>query len=215
MKKFLKLYFKHFWKICELNFIFFFFCVPVFTIGPAIAGITKVMKNYSQDEHAFMFIDFWQSFKNNFLKSLFIGIVDLIVAAILFSAFYVYISFINSTGNWIWYIALIITTGIAYTFIMMNFYIFIMIVSVELKIKDIVKNSFALTVYAIKANSLAFFACVLSALVLGTLVYFFPPVGFLLLFFPFTYMSFVINFLLYPYVDKYIVKPFYEENTDS
>jgi uncharacterized membrane protein YesL len=183
----------------------------VFTIGPSIAGITKVIKNYSQDEHAFLFIDFWRGFKENFWKSFFIGTIDLVITAVLGSAFYVYIMFIATTGNLLWYAALVITTGIAYTVIMMNFYIFIMLVSVELGFRDVIKNSFALTVYAIKSNVLAFFICILSAVVLALLVFLFPPVGFLLLFFPFTFMSFVINYLLYPYVEKYIVKPYYED----
>jgi uncharacterized membrane protein YesL len=177
--------------------------------------MTKVLKNYSQNEHAFLFMDFWRGLKDNFWKSFFIGTVDLIIAAILFACFYVYITFIRETGSWIWYIALVITTGIAYTIIMMNFYIFILLVSVELKMKDVLKNSFALTVYAIKSNALAFFICLITAALLGLAVYIFPVLGFLLLIAPCGFMGFIVNYLLYPYVDKYIVKPFYEEHADS
>ena len=64
--KYAAIYFSHFWKLMALNFIYVLFCLPIVTIGPATAALTKVCRNYSQERHAYLFADFWAAFKQNF-----------------------------------------------------------------------------------------------------------------------------------------------------
>lgn len=44
---FFELYFRKFWKMIELNLLFLVCCIPIVTIGPAIAGMTYVLRNYA------------------------------------------------------------------------------------------------------------------------------------------------------------------------
>ena len=52
--EFLDMYFGRFWKMIKLSILTFIFCIPVVTIGPALTGMTKVLKTYSLDKDTFM-----------------------------------------------------------------------------------------------------------------------------------------------------------------
>ena len=51
---FFELYFRKFWKLLELNLLFLLCCVPIVTIGPAIAGFTYILRNYADERPTFM-----------------------------------------------------------------------------------------------------------------------------------------------------------------
>ena len=57
---FWELYFRKFWKLISLNILTFIFCIPIVTIGPAFAGMTKVLRNYVLEKNSFIFHDFWK-----------------------------------------------------------------------------------------------------------------------------------------------------------
>ena len=60
-----------FWQIVVLNALYIFACLPIVTIGPATAGMTYVLRNYSQEKHADMFSDFVDKCKEHFKKGVF------------------------------------------------------------------------------------------------------------------------------------------------
>lgn len=56
----------HFFKIILLNLLYLLFCVPVFTIPAAAAGMTNVLMKLWREGNCFLWQDFWSEFKTEF-----------------------------------------------------------------------------------------------------------------------------------------------------
>ncbi len=211
---FWELYFRKFWKLLQLNIITVLFCLPVVTIGPALAGMTKVLRNYVLEKNSFIFHDFWKGFSQNWKKSLPVGLIDILLIISAISAVNVYPAMAENaqSGGWIWYAFCIISISVTFTVLIMNFYIFPMIIATDLSFKNCIKNSFFLTCVALKKNliTLLCVAAVMAVLVLTLLL---NPY-FLLLLIPLwavSFIGFITMFNSYPIIQKYVINPYYEE----
>ena len=52
--KCIEVYGRRVWQLMGLNLLFLLSIIPVVTIGPAIAAMTKVCRNWSQERNAFL-----------------------------------------------------------------------------------------------------------------------------------------------------------------
>ncbi len=111
--------------------------------GPATAGATYVIRNWARDEHAWVWSDFKDAWKQNWKESLIIMLINGIVLSI----FYVNVNFyaVQAQQNLIFAVLryLIIMIGILYA--MMNMFIFPMLVTYKLKLRQIFKNALIFT----------------------------------------------------------------------
>lgn len=208
--KYASIYLTHFWKLLALNFIYFVFCIPIITIGPATAAMTKVCRNYYQERHAYLFADFWKAFKQNFKQGVVFGLINTIFAA----GFLVGIPF-----YWSWakempmmYAPMFISIAFMLVLIMMSGYIFIMVSSTNLKVKQILKNSFILVYLGLK-RSLAFL--VIYVALMSLLLLFFPVSLIFAAIFPFSFIAYVDCSCCYPIVRKYIIQPYYDQRGEE
>ena len=211
---FWEIYFRKFWKLLSLNIVYFLLCIPIITIGPATAAITKVVRNYSQEKHAFTWSDFFESFKKNFKQSLPVGLLDVFVTISLIAGFNLYPSL--ATGNALYYVPYVISISVALTLVMMHFYIYLMIVTVNLPLKNIFKNSFILTCLGIKKNIITLLA--VAAVIGGIfLLSMYVSVLFLLLYplVAFSLVQLIICYNSYPLIQKYIINPYYENSDEE
>lgn len=205
--QFLDMYFGRFWKMIRLNILTFLFCIPIVTIGPAIAGMTKVLRCYALDKDAFMWHEFKKGFMGNLKQSLPLGLIDILFAVSLSCALRVY----PAMGTGLSYALCVISAGFALTVFMMNFYAFPMIVATDLSFGKIVKNSFYLVCLGLKKNiiSLLIVLFTVAVLTVGTVI---SPLTLILVpVWAITFMGFVIMFNSYPLIQKYVINPFYEE----
>lgn len=213
---FWELYFRYSWRLIKLNLLTFLFCIPIVTIGPALAGMTKVLRNYTLDKSAFIFHEFWKGFSQNWKQSLPIGLLDILFTVSAVTAFQIYPQMAHAAEemgkNGTGYIVLcVISISFALTLLMMNFYIMPMIVATNLSLKDIVKNSFFLSCVALKKNIITL---LIVAAVAAMFVIFFaisPPGMLLLPLWGITFTGFVIMYNSYPQIQKYVINPYYEE----
>ncbi|MCH5349404.1 MAG: DUF624 domain-containing protein [Oscillospiraceae bacterium] len=210
---FLELYFRYFWRLVKLNIITFIFCLPVVTIGPALAGMTKVLRNYTLDKSAFIFHEFWKGFSNNWKQSLPIGLLDILFTVSALTAFKVYpqmgeAAVAAGKSGTIYTILCVVSISFALTLLMMNFYIMPMIVATDLSLKNIIKNGFYLTCVSLKKNV---FTLVIVAFITAFLIIF-PETAILLVpLWAISFMGFVIMYNSYPQIQKYVINPYYEE----
>ncbi len=208
--KFFEIYGRRVWKLIQVNMLFILFCLPVVTIGPAIAGMTKVARNYSQERNAFVWSDFWSTFKKCFKQSFIMGLIDLVFIVAVSAGFrvYPYLAEQNSAM----YIMLVLFISCSLLFFMMHFYIYLMIVSTNLSLMQILKNSLFLVSLGIKN---CIFTLLTWVFVLS-LLYVLLPYSFLLLFvWPFGFMSFVTAFNCYPVIRKYVIQPYYDKRGED
>jgi uncharacterized membrane protein YesL len=217
--RFWELFFRKFWKLLELSLLTFVLCLPVVTIGPAIAGMTKVLRSFSLEKSIFMMHDFWRGFKENWKKSLPVGLADVLVLVSVLLGLDIYPKMSETMDNGIIYIILcVISVSFGFTLLLMNFYIFPMIIATELSLREIIKNSFFLTCMALLKNllTLIIIAAITVPLVIGII---FHPLTAILV--PVIYLSllgFIIVYRSYPVIQKFVIDPYYkargEENPE-
>ena len=208
---FFEVFFRKFFNLCKLNLLFmipvvaviaiiyllmnlllmvginnlFVALIPVVLIFPFVAGLTYVTRNYAREEHAFIFSDFKDSVKENWGKFLAHGIITYA----LFCLFYISISFYsaNLSTNQFYYIPFCLCVFMALITLFMQFYIPLMIVTFDLKLIQIYKN----------ALIFAFAGALIIVLVL------------LWIFLAFAFISFLVNFTVYPLIEKLMIIPYY------
>lgn len=241
--RFFEIFGRKFWKLFELNFLYFLSFLPVIgaavlylvlssqlgtilaaaclvlfavIIGPATAAHTKILKNFVMEKPTFLAHDFFRTFRSEFKHSCIVGILDCLLVCCISAAFYVYPRLIEQTGNKVFYVFFAITLSIGVIGLLMNFYIFPMLVSTNLSLKNVLKNSLALSVVALKTNIVTLL--IVSAVVaVYAVVLMFVNIRysmillFLLPFLPASWLGLVIVFQSYPIIQKYIINPFYEQ----
>ncbi|MBQ7784371.1 MAG: YesL family protein [Oscillospiraceae bacterium] len=217
---FLEMYFSRIWKMLKLSLLTFIFCLPIVTIGPALAGMTKVLRCYVLDKDTFMWHEFWKGFSRNWKQSLPLGLIDILFGASLICALNVYPALgeeaaANGSSSTIFTILCIISVGFALTVLMMNFYALPMIVALELSFKNILKNSFYLVCLGLKTNIITLVIMLLTVgfIVVCTVI---SPISLVLVpVWAITFLGFVAIFNSYPLIQKYVIDPYYEERDED
>jgi uncharacterized membrane protein YesL len=194
-----------FFENCELNFVYLICCIPIFTIGPATAGLVKIMRNFATDRPVRPVRDFFVAFGQNFKPALGMGLLSTLVLTGCASGFYVYGALASRSGA-IWYVLFGICALMAMIVIFMNFYAYLMLVGTDLSFRDIVKNSFAFSIVALKINFTNLLICGALLAVMAVLVVLWTPLMTLLAFLPFAINWYIITFRSYPIVEKYAIR---------
>lgn len=214
--RFLELYFRKFWKLLGLNILTFICCIPIITIGPAIAGMTRVIKLYSMEKHADVLSDFWNGFSKNWKQSLPMGIIDTIVLLGICVGMKVYPSMGESTGNTTFFnILCVLSVSLGLTFLIMNFFIFPMIVSTNLPLMAIIKNAFYLTCLALKTNVITLLIYGVTIALIAVSVLINPLSAIIVPIWPITFLGYVSVFNSYPVIQKYVIDPYYEQKGEE
>jgi len=202
--RFFELLGRKFWKLLQLNIVYLLVCLPLVTFGPATAALTQVMRKFTLEQPMFVVEEFFSAFKKNFKQSFVIGIVD-----VLFTGASAYTAFYYWTGGDT--VMLTMTMISAVIFTTLNIYIYPQIVSLNLKMPAIIKNSALLGVIGLLSNLvvLVVFAALTSVFVL-----FFPLTLAMILILP-AFLSFVSVFCVYPVIQRCIITPYYESRNEK
>ena len=180
--------------------------------GPTVAGCTQVLRNFAKEKPCFLLETFWKAFRENFRKASAVGIIDILVGVSVLSGFKVYPELVASTGSGIYYVLFVLSLSIAITVAMMSFYAYLMIVSTDLKLGAVLKNSLALSFIALKKNFLTLVLAVLVMGGFGILTFLFPYILTILwVFLPTGFVAFMIVFNCYPVIQKYVINPYYAQ----
>lgn len=208
--RFWELFGNKFWDLFKINLIYFLFCIPIVTIGPATAAMTALMRNICIERPQFIFHDFLREFRKNFKQSFIIGIFDILIGAGFACAAILFYTAENPTQTDM--IMLVVSGITALIFLVMNFYIYPQIVALDLKLSDIIRNSLALSALNIGGEIIVIL--VIAAYLL--LVMFFPL--YVLVFVPIAplaWLGFLSVFCCYPAIQKHIINPYYEKTGEK
>ena len=204
--RFFSLYFRKLWILTILNAVYFLFCIPIVTFGPATAAFSKILRNISQERPIFIFSDFWQTFKSNFKQSFLLGIIDVILMVTLVYAVIFYSTL--SKQSPIYLVLLMLVAMIVFTIVMMHFYIYFMMVSANLKMSEIIKNSLILAITETKINFITLVSVAAAIFVFVMLL----PYSFVIIpFLPLSFIGFIVAFNSYPIIRKYVIQPYYDQ----
>jgi len=205
--QYFEIFFGKFWKLVILNLLYVAFCIPIVTIGPATAAMFYVLRNYNQRRHVFLPSDFIDSFKKNFKQGFVVWLLDL--AAILLLA-YNYFFWTGDVGlpSLLTDIAFAVLVFISVILLFMNYYIFTLISSFYMTLKQVIKNSFIFAVIGLWRN--LFITLILA--VIGLLCFTFYGIATILaLIILFSFTAFTVSFLIYPVIKRYLIDPVLEE----
>lgn len=191
-----------------------FLFMALWGMGPVTAGVTYIMRNFAREEHAWLWSDFKTAVKGNFKQSLIVFIVDLVVFFLFFIAFTVYSQMPGIVGmlKYVTLLAVIIYS-------MMHFYIYPMMISFDLKLKDLYRNALIFALGKLPSNLFVFamvllvhlgsvFAVMLYGGKYALILLFVLLVAEILVLQSFS--LFMINFNTYPKMKKYM----YEKEAD-
>lgn len=194
-------------------------CVPMITTGPAQAGFTYILRNYSREEHAFI----WGDFKDNAVKNM---KQSLAVCAINFFATFAVLLSIRMYWTLVdagiipqlpGMIGFGIMVVVFMVFACMNIYIYPIMVTFDLTLKQLYKNAFIFAVIKFLPNLLIL---ILNALIVflsfGLIIPFYQFFGF----FPYVLITmsltgFITNFYAYRRIKKYMISRIEEEEDED
>ena len=112
--------------------------------GPASAGFAYITRCFTREEHAWIWSDFYDKFKENFKQAFILVIMDFAFLYLIPNAAILYWDFYTSSNRFIWVILMYICimAFVVYTF--MHFHIYQIMVTYDCKFLDLVKNSLLL-----------------------------------------------------------------------
>lgn len=226
--KFFEVYGRRFWKLIGLNVMYFMFFVPVLVawwlvgeldsyaplalclitavcFGPATAAMTKICRNYSQERNAFFFADFKETFTKCFGQACIMGIIDIVFIVGFSVAIPAYMQWAQQ--NEVMYIPFIISLSFLIVFFSMHFYIYLMIASTNLSLRQILKNAFILVPAGIKATLCTFLAWLMAIM---AIVFLNVYSVILIPLWPMSFICFVDAYCCYPLIRKYVIQPYYD-----
>ena len=112
-------------------------CVAI--TGPSSAGAAYIMRNWARDQHAFLFSDFKDAFKNNWKQALFTSVFTAFVPVLAYTALVFYGEMAGS--NMVMLAPMMIVFSALLIWTLMLPLIYPMMIGYELKLKDIFKNA--------------------------------------------------------------------------
>lgn len=186
--------------------------LPLILVSPFVAGLTYVTRNFAREEHAFVFSDYKDAIKGNWKAFLLNGIFLYLTYVILSFAMIYYYNQTVASSFFILPFSLCLLLMIVLLFC--QYYIPIMIVTFDLPLRKIYRNALIFSIAGLWRNLLltAIFFLMLFlfyqalATILGTMI-----LAVFLVVFCFSFVSYTISFLVYPLIEKLLIKPYYEQ----
>ena len=187
------------------------------TWGWQNVGATYVLRGLVRGEAVFVFGDFFYGIKRNFKQGFFMGLLDFIFCFVLIVDFMFFNEQSGSFGLDFMYFMIL---ALIIIYFIMRFYIYLLLVTFDLKNFKILKNALIFSILGIKRNILAFLGIVLLVAIHVALIILFVPMGISLpLIVPIVYImaatSFMAAFAAYPVINKYMIAPYAKENEDD
>ncbi|MDR1439515.1 MAG: hypothetical protein LBJ10_05745, partial [Clostridiales bacterium] len=177
-----------------------FVCFPILCFGPAQAGSTFVLRNYAREEHAFIWGDYKEHALKNAKEGLLICAIDFAVFLVLSIAANFYSQMMAEN---LWAAAAL---GVSYLasllFAMMHIYIYPMLVTFKITVRQLYKNALIFSAIKFLPNLGILLLC--AAIMLATFIV--PFLG-AALFALITnaLINFILNFYAYPTLKKYMI----------
>ncbi len=119
--------------------------IPTIAItGPCTAGISFVTRNWARDEHAFIWSDFIDAVKNNWKQALITSVITGLMPTVVYVCNMYYGNLAG--GNLFFMIPQVLCILMGIIWCMMLIYIYPMIVTYDLKYKDVLRNALLLAI---------------------------------------------------------------------
>lgn len=171
--------------------------------GSASAAMSYVLRKYVNDTHAWVWSDFIDNLKSNFLQGTLAYIINTVLFCVLAMAIMYYNYFVKGPMS-VFFTAVMII--IAVIFLMSVMYVYQIMASMKLKLRDIYRNAVLLTIGKLPVNLAAFgvtaaFLYLLNVIITNPIVLAVVPLIF------YSIIVFTQIFITNNTVNKYLIEP--------
>lgn len=171
-------------------------------------GAAYCTRNMLKGDPVFMTSDFFYAIKRNLWSGLLLGLIDVGILAILIIDF-VYFSRIG--GSFMLDTFYIVTCGLCIIYFFMRFYIYLMLITFDIKISKIFKNALIFSVLGVGRNLMSLLGIAVLIGINVALILLLAPIGIVVpIILPMIYLLPSINLLVsygaYPVIEKYMIK---------
>ncbi len=179
------------------------------TYGWQKVGSIYVMRGLVRGDSVFIMSDFFYAIKKNLKQGFVLGFIDCIaIFALVFDVYYFYTSPHNSMNNFMY----VMTIALIILYTIFRFYMYLMVVTFDMKLRKVFKNALIFIVLGIKRNLMALLGLVLITALAIFLIVLFLPMGLgVTLVLPFIYYlgvcAFIYTYAAYPVIKKYMIDP--------
>ncbi len=119
--------------------------VPCILItGPAKAALKYITRNYARDEHVWLWSDFIGAMKANWKQALGMSALNAVFVYLFLFGLSFYSSMANATGSYMYLFLQVVLVMLGVMFMLVNLYVWPMMVTYELKLGQILRNSLVL-----------------------------------------------------------------------
>ena len=189
----------------------------IITFGWQNVGAAYVLRGLYRGDPVFVWSDFFYGIKKNFKQGFLMGLIDALVLVVLGIDF---VFFYTRGGTFMLDFMYFVIFALVLVYIVMRFYIYLLLITFDLKISKIIKNALIFTALGIKRNILALLGIVVIIAVNLALIRLFLPSGFSLpIVLPFVYLvgtvSFISTYAAYPVIDKYMIAPYIDNENNE
>jgi len=196
----------------QVKFVFQIILIPLpFAFaGPAMCGLTRITRDIGREEHVFIWSDFFETFKRCFVKGIIVSTIQYV--------FYVAAAFAMMVywGSWLFFAVALIAT---LYFSLMQKYIYLMTVSLNLSVFKMYKNAFFLILVSFKKSMMALLFIIMSGVMLilyiltsqiaiVALIFMFI----MLLLLHYSLQRLFINYYCFRVILEEVVEPYYKDN---
>lgn len=216
---FFEIYFRNFWQFVKVDFIYCLISLPLVTNGMAKAGLTHISRSVTREKHSFGLSDFFETVKKNWKQSLILGILNVVFTALLLFGLWFYWNSLNASFSAFNVIGLGVVLFLLICTTFMKYYIWTMVITFSLTIKQIIKNSFHFVFLNFWRNILISVTMGIIYALLAAIIMLTPGNGFCLLLsaaiFIFAVPGFKANLVqsnTFPVIKKYMIDPYYAEH---
>lgn len=181
----------------------------VITYGWQKCASTYIMRGLVRGDSVFILSDYFYAIKKNWKQGLILGILDCSIIGILCVDFmFFYSSEPSAFTNFMY----AMTFALILLYVVFRFYIYMLIVTFNIKITKAIKNALIFTIVGLKRNILALLGLgVVTALAVGMVLLLLPVGVGVTVILPLLYYlgvsAFIYNYAAYPVIKKYMIDP--------
>jgi len=187
------------------------------TLGWQMTGASYVIRGLFRGDAVFVFSDYFYAIKRNFKQGFLMGLLDFVCLAVLGIDLVYFYNLLGTSFGFDFMFFMIFALMLIY--LIMRFYMYNLMITFDLSILKILKNSLIFTVLGLKRNVLALVGLGLLIGIHILLIILLIPMGITIpIILPFVYIMamccFIGTYAAYPIIDKHMIEP-YQNAQDS
>jgi len=189
------------WDMIKLNLAFLISCIPIITIPAALAALFGMNYRFLLGKHIDFLSDYWELFKESFKRATVIGLLSMILMFAISFAIYFYATL--AASELMFAFVAVLLSMLLLSVITMSFYVYPMLILTDLRMVQIIKNAFYLTIVCLPRNALTL---VVIAVLLIIAIFSFPISLLIYAVMGFSLFGIIIAFSTYKGIMKYVIR---------